>query len=248
MPFKAVNVGGVAAIKDFQRLLNLLTAGKLKVDGDFGPKTQSAIGGLNASQRLIFRSLEKARLNVSPPLIVKASTSSRSDLAIRSAIIAECIKMGVNPDLALTIVSAESKFDPEAGSNTGASGLFQLTYDAVRDVAEQFSDSPSGSWFRSAKNDRKEIAWNIAVGVRYILLAARYAKISPRSSSVEDWSKIYACYNVGIGTYRLLLAGKFDDPKVIKAVGQQASTLKRGGTSMYLTNALSYISSNVQKA
>jgi soluble lytic murein transglycosylase-like protein len=130
-------------------------------------------------------------------------------------------EQGVNPDLAIEIVRRESNFNVGVTSPTGASGLFQLTGPAIRQIG-----------IPVPATGRNDVEWNIQVGVRYL----RYAiSTAARLGFPPTAWAAYGVYNVGPGTMRELRAGNYTE--AVKAVVRvQASYLSAGGAPNYLSN------------
>lgn len=174
----------------------------------------------------------------SPPANTKKQQGVPSPLNNHWAqrIRAEASAIGFDPDFAVLVAWKESGMNPSAKSPTGAGGLFQLTGIAITDVSQNYP-VPSG--------DRMDPEWNIYVGVRCLTRCAGYAGIpAGKRSRLDDDERVavYACFNVGPGTYAKLKAGAFTDESVVNVVNQQAASLKRGGPGSYLSNVRGWLS------
>lgn len=152
-----------------------------------------------------------------------ASLSDTKD--VEKVITAVALSEGVPPKAALQFAKVESNLNPNARSATGASGLFQLTEPAIKQIG---IPAPNGNRF--------DPVWNATVGVKYMKWVARYLK-----TDFTNLGEIYAGYNLGVGNVALIKAGKFDDPRVQQALVVQAKQLKRGGATQYLANAQQFV-------
>jgi hypothetical protein len=105
---------------------------------------------------------------------IDAIDNGISKAAIRQSIVDAATAAGLDPAIALAIAQRESGFDPNAKSNKGAIGLFQL----MPDTAKGLGVDP---------NDPNQ---NIRGGISYLLqLYAKY----------HDWYKTFEAYNGGLG-------------------------------------------------
>lgn len=77
---------------------------------------------------ITFYNLKAANLNESFP-----------EEIIKEKIRSEAEKVGLNPELMISIATWESHFDPEVISPAGAKGIFQLTDITIKDIDERFS-------------------------------------------------------------------------------------------------------------
>lgn len=129
-----------------------------------------------------------------PKRLVASAVDPKPDIpldarhSLRALIESHSRKYGIPPELLLGIVHAESSFDPNAVSKSGAVGLFQLMPGAARDMGIQLPDS--------AILDRKrDLRFNPMVnadaGIRY------FAHLLQRF----DWNYALAiaAYNAGPG-------------------------------------------------
>jgi soluble lytic murein transglycosylase-like protein len=238
--FAPVKQSGRKNVADLQKLINLMGHSHIAVDGHLGDQTLSAIHALPAESASILDDFAKVRQVPYPrvPLAPKQRVSVFSRDQIQRMISLEAMRQGVNPTLALKIATIESDLVPDAVSATGASGLYQLTNSAVADVARY-----DASLYRDS-TDRLDVEWNIEVGIKYIKMCMRnYLKISPLSSSPHDWVNTYAVYNLGIGNYRKIKAGKFSDKGLIDALKVQAAYLSARGPEYYLASVESKLDS-----
>lgn len=100
---------------------------------------------------------------------------------------------GIPVDTQLAFYGAESDYDPNAKSETGATGLGQLTKPAIVDVINNYSDILTEAGIDPKKPiDRKDPRTNAIVSSLYMKLQTeKYLKGNP---SIEDR---YIAYNIG---------------------------------------------------
>jgi len=142
-------------------------------------------------------------------------------------------EMGVPADFAVAVARAESKLNPRAVSQTGYSGLFQIGAAAIADVGA------SGFHVPAPNGDVLDPDWNARVGLTYLHIVAR--RIEADISDRRDWPKVYAAFNLGSGNYSKLIAGKFNDPDLRRAVRNQEQGLSAGGPERYLASVPHYL-------
>lgn len=148
-----------------------------------------------------------------------------------------CSRLGLDADFAIRVFTLESDLNVSAVSKTGAVGVAQLTMSAV----SQFNLSARPSRLLVSE-DRRVPETNMVVGVWYLIWCARAMKIkgSLTHLSASDRAKVYGAYNVGVGSMSDLisstLSGNPISERFLRALGQQASSLKKGGHLAYLSN------------
>jgi hypothetical protein len=238
--FAPVNQKGKKQIVDLQRLINLMGHSKVAVDGVMGPETTKAIWNLPKEAAVVMDQFASVR-EVAYPRVPKASVNEWTKDKIIETIRDIAVKEGVNPRLAVTIAMIESDLDPDAISSTGADGLYQLTASAVNDVARFYPEL-----YRRDGKGRRDVLWNITVGVKFIkLICDQYLRVNAMTDSVEVWTDIYAVFNLGIGNFRKLQNGRYDDQTLIRSLNEQARYLKAGGPAQYLAAVQSKLESVV---
>jgi soluble lytic murein transglycosylase-like protein len=227
--FRPVNQSGKKNVADLQRLINLMAHTRVSVDGVLGPKTLDAIWTAPKESQQLLDAFGKVR-QVAFPRVPPAPKSTWNRQELVKLVRDTAIKHQVNPDLAELIVTIESDFNPNAVSGTGADGLFQLTNIAVKDVVK---DHP-----RLARPDgagRRDPQWNATVGVLFLKkIMKTYLMFNPLTESLDKWVDTYAVFNLGIGSFRALEKGEYNDPKLNEALRSQASYLRAGGPTRYL--------------
>ena len=129
-----------------------------------------------------------------PKRLVASAVDPKSDIpkearhSLRALIESHARKYGIPPELLLGIVHAESSFDPNAISKSGAVGLFQLMPGAARDMGIQLPDS---AILDRRRDPRFDPMVNADAGIRY------FAHLLQRF----DWNYALAiaAYNAGPG-------------------------------------------------
>ncbi len=108
--------------------------------------------------------------------------------SLRALIESHSRKYGIEPELLLGIIHAESSFDPNAISKSGAVGLFQLMPGAARDMGIQL---PESVLLDRQRDPRFDPMVNADAGIRY------FAHLLQR----KDWNYALAiaAYNAGPG-------------------------------------------------
>lgn len=256
------------SVRDVQSFINMLlpSTRQIDVDGIVGPKTLAAFRSLgviprgsvqllNLARGDVLNKLPEGRAPVRAPARARATVNASStQSSIKDKIKDAAQKFGVNPTFALTVANAESAFNPNATSSTGYKGVFQLGRPAVVDVKRAFPqhyyEPPGGSWYNAD--------WNIMVGVLYLRVCAAYAaqaainsvnaKRLALSDQLDRWARIYAAFNVGVGTLRNIDAGRYTAPAAVNAVQNQAAILRKDGVRGYLANAARYLQSKLTRA
>jgi soluble lytic murein transglycosylase-like protein len=214
---------------DLQRLINLLGHNRVAVDGVIGPQTLDAIWSLPREASSLVDEFGRTR-DVAYPRVPSARPVEMSEDDIISLIRTTAISEGVNPDLAVIIARMESDLDPNAVSGTGADGLFQLTNIAVADVIQDYPDL-----YRPDGASRRDPQWNARVGILFLKKIAKdYLRYNPLTERQHEWVDIYAVFNLGIGSYRSLRDGDFNDGALRNALDAQAGYLRSGGPERYL--------------
>lgn len=229
-----------AAIRDMQTILKVTTNRALKVDGVVGKETRSTHNVANDGTKRVVSDVVRARgfdVNdlLSPVARIERPVTGTPSSEVFKLIRQWSLAHGVNTDLAMAICGIESRFDPNAVSSTGASGLFQLTSPALQDVKEKYR----GYRPPPAPLGRFDPAWNAEMGIFFIRICAGYAGVSPMSSSIEDWAHIYGTFNLGSGAYKAWRAKKYSNTDLQKSWASQSSELKRNGIASYGDNVLS---------
>lgn len=229
-----------SAVRDMQTILKVTTNRALKVDGVVGKETRSTYNVANDVTKRVVSDVVRGRGFDADDLLSPVARIERPVTGIANSEVFTLIRKwsaahGVNVDLATTICGIESRFNPNAVSPTGASGLYQLTAPAIQDVKEKYPgyrDPP-------APLGRLDPAWNAEMGIRFIRISAGYAGVSPMSSSIEDWAHIYGTFNLGSGAYKAWRAKKYSNTDLQKSWSSQSSELKRNGIASYGENVLS---------
>lgn len=227
-----------AAVRDTQQLLKITDNRNLKVDGLLGAETRSTFNSASGdTQRVIASVVKRHGMSMqellAPTARIQVGARRTPGTQVAAAISKWCRLHGVSEKLALTICEVESGFNPDAVSPTGASGLFQVTGSAVRDVKKNLSTM----YFEPPKAAKRlDIDWNCMVGIGYIKLAARYAGKNPMSDSLSDWTDIYSTYNIGPGAYSLWKSGKFGHSSLVESWKAQSGELKQNGIEQYASN------------
>ncbi len=129
-----------------------------------------------------------------PKRLVASAVDRKLDIpldarhSLRALIESHARKYGIPPELLLGIVHAESSFDPNAISKSGAVGLFQLMPGAARDMGVQLPDS---AVLDRRRDPRFDPMVNADAGIRY------FAHLLQRF----DWNYALAiaAYNAGPG-------------------------------------------------
>lgn len=199
----------------------------LVVDGVIGPKTRAAAakdGGDIAN--LLIVEVDKLQPKLSLPV------AKPRDEKLVELVRQECARQGVAFEGAERVIDHESRWDPNARSATGATGLMQLTR---WPVAQYNLDA--GDPMVYSNDDRSDVAANIRIGVWYLGYCARQMGVSPMSGSAADWALIYGAYNLGPGAMKLLVGGNYTHPDVVNAWRGQSEHLKQGGLTRYTRNA-----------
>lgn len=180
----------------------------------------SAVAGspVSANEIVAFRSAQRAAGTA-----MLESGAGSSD--IKTLITAVAQSEGVPPQAALQFARVESNFNPNARSSTGATGLFQLTGPAIKQIG---IPAPNGNTF--------DPRWNATVGIKYMKWVARYLK-----TDFTNLGEIYAGYNMGVGNVAKLKAHQYDDPEMLKMLKVQSADLKKGGAKAYLANAKAWV-------
>lgn len=225
--------------RQVQRMIALLSASRVTDDGIVGANTRRAYSRLTPEQRsgvddFVMRSGLPPVVQVPDPI-----PKLDGDVPFKDLVLAEALDAEVDPNYAMRIMMKESNGNPRARSGSGARGLFQLTDIAVLDVYQNYPRHP-----RVAREDQYDVAWNIKTGVRYLRICTRYAGLSRSSRlkmSEEDGVKVYAVYNLGIGSYRDLVARRFDSKRLSDALATQARVLQSGGPKSYLDNVRTFL-------
>lgn len=163
-------------------------------------------------------------------------SSTQVDSTLESAIETVARLYNVQPDFAVAVAWMESKLDPNAISPTGALGLFQLTTIAIEDLERNDPD-----FVPRISVKKTDPSWNIKTGVLYIRRVAGFLKIDPSHLGLDDMVRIYAAYNIGIGSLRDLESGNHS-ARLRRAVGNQSRMLSEGRLSDYLARVRVYLS------
>lgn len=235
--FAPVKQSGKKNIADLQRLINLTGHDRVAVDGIMGSQTMGALNTLPGPAQALVDQFAKTR-QVAYPRISMASPPNVQSKDLVQKVRDAAKELGINPKFAVAVVNIESDFNPDAVSPTGAVGLFQLTTPAIVDVGNHYPNlatPPNG--------DKKNVDWNIAVGLRYLRLCFKRLGHNPRTRNVAAFTDVYAAYNIGIGNFRKLMAGKFEDKTLQQTIAGQASYLSAGGVGNYLPSVQSRLES-----
>lgn len=267
----------------FQAMLNIKGA-NLKTDGLIGPATKRAAqkhmmsrSFMNAAAVVIgvpsedlmsvatWGRKKQPATKVPNARNIAAALPTREE--VKRMIRSEAKRQGVNECLALTVAQVESSFDPAAKSDTGAYGVFQLTKPACADVIDKrYSDVEyqKSGYARTKTAARQLIAdsveWNIRFGVAYIKVCSVYAttymqKTSYDTSDIEHWFRIYANYNIGVGSVQTLMqflngrpyeSGRY--ASMMKHINDQSDFLKKGAPGQYLQNVRMWITNGRKRA
>jgi len=195
-------------------------------DGVVGSETRAAIHRLSGRQLAAMQAVaasfggKSLEDYLATPKVVE-------DASIVSIIEEEALKQGFNPGWALAVARLESKLNPTLVSPTGARGLFQLTRVAIEDVRQKFG--------LPAMTPAREFdpRWNASVGISYLRLCIVYTQRNGYDITLPN---VYAHFNVGLGTMRLMKERQYDNSTVQQAVGQQADFLSKDGPRGYLRN------------
>lgn len=267
----------------FQAMLNIKGA-NLKTDGLIGPATKAAaekhmldkpfmtaasvIMGVPREDLLSVATWERksrpsGRLSSARNIAMALPTQAEVKRMIRT----EAKRQGVNECLALTIAQVESSFNPAAKSGTGAYGVFQMTAPACEDIIDKrYNDVEyQKSGYPRTKAAARQLVedsveWNIRFGVAYIKVCSVYAtkymqKTSYSTSDIEHWYRIYACYNIGVGSVQTLMkylngrsyeAGRY--ASMMKHINDQSDSLKKGAPDRYLQNVRVWITNGRKRA
>lgn len=94
-------------------------------------------------------------------------------------------KYGMEPSLVMGIIKAESSFNNQCISRSGAVGLMQLMPETAREMGLKVNDTIDERW------DPQK---NVEAGVAYI---SKYHKIISNKLGKDDWSLTLAGYNCG---------------------------------------------------
>lgn len=139
-------------------------------------------------------------------------------------------RVGVNPETAVKFAYVESQYDPRAVSPTGAVGLFQLTSIAIAEVKNRYP----GLYYEPPGGDKFDVVWNATIGALFIKACCVYLRLNPLSElDLADLTRLYAAFNVGIGTLWKIESNQIDHA-VTKAVASQSKALSGGGPGEYL--------------
>lgn len=129
-----------------------------------------------------------------PKRLVASAVDKKLDIpldarhSLRALIESHARKYGIPPELLLGIVHAESSFDPNAISKSGAVGLFQLMPGAARDMGVQLPDS---AVLDRRRDPRFDPMVNADAGIRY------FAHLLQRKN--WNYALAIAAYNAGPG-------------------------------------------------
>lgn len=240
--FSTARSSAKSAIRGVQALLEIATGRQMQIDGKVGSETRSALNNAPSHVKRAAEQLALARghdlAELMAPKAMKSKGRGSPTAEMKATIEKWCKVFKVNYDLAMTIASVESDWDPQAYNASGkASGLFQITGAAIQDVKERRPKH----FFPST--NRFDLDFNCMVGVGYISVAAGYAGVDAMSPSMSVWVDIYSTYNLGPGAYRAWKAGRYNSDVVVKSWSTQAAMLKRGGIPQYTANVRDFLSS-----
>ena len=130
---------------------------------------------------------------------------------------------GVDDNLILALIKAESNFDANAISNRSAIGLMQLMEETAKDVANQNGIELDDE---NIKQDLCDVYKNVQIGTCYLAsLLKRY----------ENKEIALAAYNAGIGT-----VDNWIDKGIIKSDGSDIENIPYKETNYYVRKIFRY--------
>ena len=128
---------------------------------------------------------------------------------------------GVDDNLILALIKAESNFDANAISNRNAIGLMQLMQETAKDVANQNGIELDDE---NIEQELSDVYKNVQIGTCYLAtLLKRY----------ENKEIALAAYNAGIGT-----VDNWIDKGIIKADGSDIENIPYKETNYYVRKIL----------
>ena len=128
---------------------------------------------------------------------------------------------GVDDNLILALIKAESNFNADAISNRSAIGLMQLMEETAKDVANQNGIELDDE---NIEQDLCDVYKNVQIGTAYLAsLLKRY----------ENKEIALAAYNAGIGT-----VDNWIDKGIIKADGSDIENIPYKETNYYVRKIL----------
>lgn len=117
--------------------------------------------------------------------IVDKTKAKPSMSEIESWVNEACKKYNIDPSLIMGMIKAESSFNNQVISKSGAVGLMQLMPETAKEMGLQVNSKIDERW------DPKK---NIEAGIAYI---SKYHKIISDKLNKEDWNLTIAGYNCG---------------------------------------------------
>lgn len=222
----AISTSTYAAASAAAQAVMARAGAPLLVDGKWGRYTQSAYDkspvDVRAQVDLVVRQLTGgpvaglAAYRGAEKATARAMTTSARAGDMIALLTRVAMEEGVPVDTVLRIAWLESRFNPNAVSPTGATGLLQLTGVAVRDVSQRAGYTVI---------DRKNPEQNARGGVKYMKLVARDLGVP-----LSDAAAVYMGFNIGPTGARLVLSGQPE--RAAKQINQQAY----GPPSVYASN------------
>lgn len=171
---------------------------------------------------------------------MKSTPWKKTDLDEAPAVIRDLIlDIGpvtmVEPWFLAKVIRIESNFDPLAVSPTGAKGLGQITTPALRQYERSHALISQGSLFDPSINI-EVTAWYL----RWVASVLYPIKVTKGMLGDDSWSqrelaRVYAGYNIGVGSVKDLASGN-PSARTEKLISLQSRALARDGASGYLDN------------
>lgn len=162
--------------------------------------------------------------------LIPVSTIVMQPSEVEKLIQSHALSIGLDPKFALRVAYLESRFDPLAESPTGALGVFQITSAALKHYN-------SVNMTSLTKADLLDPQHNVRVGCWYLKWIAAYLGIQSSKISGPNAARVYAGFNVGVGTLGMIERGEYH--KAAKVVSVQSQRLSQGGPQHYLANVMS---------